>query len=369
MKSRVIGRISVAVCIGVQVAFGPTAGKSQHSATVSRPGVFFNWSSRDSISISVVTTTEVVETMTSGRRRHHVLVPGSQQLLEPDVPDLPVIRRLIAIPECDSLAIEVHAGETYEIPRAELESVDPRAERDSRFWAADTYFPRRSVEIEYIGTIRGQKFAAIRFYPVRFNPRRKKLEVSPELTARFRPVNPRSEVVVNSGPMQPVLASVLANYEVSPAPSMGVQLGAVAHSMTGGSVYWASSSEDDWEAAAGDVIANGAADYLIIAGDELDSTLVDTLAARRADYNGLNVAVVKMSQISTSPDVSTTPPIIRGLIDSVYQSESAGHMAMEDLATCCSLETHSIRASTLWFRHLTGSRHLNTALRPMHITG
>ncbi len=50
---------------------------------------------------------------------------------------------------------------------------------------------------------------------------------------------------------------------------------------------------------------------MIVTDSLANSTLIDTLALRRASYNGFNVAIAKVSQIDASPDTVNTPVAIR----------------------------------------------------------
>ncbi len=66
---------------------------------------------------------------------------------------------------------------------------------------------------------------------------------------------------------------------------------------------------------------------MIVTDSLAGSSLIDTLALRRASYNGFNVAIATLSQIDAAPDTIDTPVAIRAMIDSVYSSQTAGHMS------------------------------------------
>ncbi len=103
-----------------------------------------------------------------------------------------------------------------------------------------------------------------------------------------------------------------------------------------GQVCWCDSPDDDWNDAADYINSNCAADYLIIVADELladaaDSSLVEQLAAKRAEFNGFNVAIARMGQIDSTPDNATTPTLIRNFVEAIYDAQTAGHMEDERL--------------------------------------
>ena len=70
---------------------------------------------------------------------------------------------------------------------------------------------------------------------------------------------------------------------------------------------------------------------MIIAGeviaDSADTALVSSLAQKRSDYNGFNVAIISVPQIDSDPDTADTPEAIRDLIKGIYDAQTAMHMA------------------------------------------
>ncbi|MFQ5473664.1 MAG: hypothetical protein ACE5FA_12375, partial [Dehalococcoidia bacterium] len=130
----------------------------------------------------------------------------------------------------------------------------------------------------------------------------------------------RGPIRKDTGPMSSVLSRILVSGGAEPAASSPM-VGPMASAGTG-TVTWVTGS--NWTQAAQSAIAANT-DYLMIMADALSDSLVGELATKRATFNGLNVSIVKMSQIDANPDTTTTPNTIRALIKTVYDSRSAGH--------------------------------------------
>ena len=120
-----------------------------------------------------------------GEPFQRIEVPGAGKTNETGSPELPYIRQLIAIPECDDVILTVNIiGETdfsnYNIyPAPGYEEVqEPGGAtymqevfyKDEVVYAQDTYFTGMNAEIVSTGYLRDQKYAEVYLYPVQFNP-------------------------------------------------------------------------------------------------------------------------------------------------------------------------------------------------------
>lgn len=289
-------------------------------------------SNRDSTNIGLrLGELQVIGQRGAGEVQHNLRLTGAGTLGRAGAPALPILRRLLAVPPCRSIELDLKVHASYVLEGVNV-APDSRGSLDESIYSANADFPESPVQIESIGYVRAQRVATIPICPFRFNPQTKQLVVLEDVEIVARSVDPSGEVAANAGPMESVLSAAVANYEALGAmPVQRLQQGPLLASGLG-QVCWCETADNDWQTAAGYVIANCAADYLIVASSEADSALVDSLAQRRADYNDFNVAIVKMDQIATSPDTSATPVAIRSLIDSVYASGTAAHMGDGKLA-------------------------------------
>lgn len=258
----------------------------------------------------------------------YVNIAGSTDHIDIAGAELPVIRKLIAIPNCDrvELFVEVSKLETIDAVTVRAPSANPVArESDHARRKGATQEWARVVDIQYA---RGQALARVEIYPVRYDAARKRITSPREIRLRLKPANPRGPIAVNTGPLQSALSAVVPNLaNSSPATSdRGQQI-----IQSAGSVCWCPTDDDDWEAAADYISANCGPDYLIIVADELlnsatDSSLVEQLALKRAEFNGFNVAIARMGQIDSTPHNTGSPPLMRNFVEAIYDDASAGHM-------------------------------------------
>ena len=134
-----------------------------------------------------------------------------------------------------------------------------------------------------------------------------------ELSMRVtEPTGPRHHHV---GPMQ----AVAQRHFLVEDQSGDQALTGMGHSglltSSSGQVVWCTGN--DWRSTAESAIQSEV-DYLIVMADALSDSLVEELATHRADENGLNVAIAKLSQIDQSPNVDTTPDTLRSFIKKIY---------------------------------------------------
>lgn len=136
-------------------------------------------------------------------------IPDADVMTEQGLPHVPMITKLIAIPDCDEVSISV-------VPSNELEFADydvipaPRYERkewpdgshsmvevfeeNKSAYSSDAYFPEKYGDIVEIGYVREQKLARVAIYPIQFNPVRKTLRVFTDFDITLSIVGPSSPV-------------------------------------------------------------------------------------------------------------------------------------------------------------------------------
>ncbi len=291
-------------------------------------------SRRDFVEIRYqIPTPRLSSTRRNGQSYGQVDLAGSvtHSPLEPG--QLPVIRQFVAIPQCDGVELEVEVFDLetrrdVDLPSRPVDAL--AADEGSRRQGNGRGDWARIVDIQHA---RGQALARVEVYPVKYEPEKRILHSPREIRLRLKPVNPRGPVAVNTGPLQSALGAVVPNLDGAvgsrPSPKARVV-------QSSGQVCWCDSPDDDWQDAADYINSNCAADYLIIVADELltdaaDSSLVEQLAAKRAEFNGFNVAIARMGQIDSTPDNTTTPTLIRNLVEAIYDAQTAGHMEDERL--------------------------------------
>lgn len=133
-----------------------------------------------------------------------ISIPGHIPVSEVGNPSLPVLSKLITIPEGSSYEVKITnvksarirpsarriRGELY--PVQESETKDRQAERppfriNKEIYSSRRLIPSDTVTIEPLGIARGKRIAALTVRPVRYNPRSKSIEVitSMEISIAF----------------------------------------------------------------------------------------------------------------------------------------------------------------------------------------
>jgi hypothetical protein len=125
---------------------------------------------------------------------YRLLIPGHMPTSEVGKPELPVLSRLIEIPDGYSGKIRISDVRTSEMkpsrkrfkgvlyPVQESETKDDQQRRhpftmDKTTYAARSYLKSDTVSIESIGIVRHKKLASVLISPVRYNPHTNKLSV------------------------------------------------------------------------------------------------------------------------------------------------------------------------------------------------
>jgi hypothetical protein len=113
-----------------------------------------------------------------------LLVSG--QSTEEGKPLLPVIREFFEIPENGEVSLTVKNFTKKEItltyPIYPLQPPIPKTGEkppftiDKEFYSTDAYYPEKLADIVFIGHIRGRRVIVFEVYPIRYNPRKNKIE-------------------------------------------------------------------------------------------------------------------------------------------------------------------------------------------------
>ncbi|OQX79496.1 MAG: hypothetical protein B6D64_04815 [Bacteroidetes bacterium 4484_276] len=236
-------------------------------------------------------------------------IPGAGKASETGEPELPYIRQLIAIPECDDVILTVNiTGQVdfnnYNIyPAPDYEEVqDPNGgvylqevfSKDETVYAQNTYLPGTDAEIVSTGYLRGQKYAEVYLYPVQFNPVTQQIDVYTHYQVSLTFTNPTTAVNVNTGIFNNVATNTMLNYV-----SSGIRASINDNVQGNGNVQWITLADT---AEACTIVV----DYLIICAEDFfqpdePGSEVLRIANHRATYNGFDVAILSVENILLSP--------------------------------------------------------------------
>jgi hypothetical protein len=273
-----------------------------------------------------------------GTTYQRINIPGSGKTVITGEPEMPIIRQLIAIPECDDVTLtiavmgQMSMNNYYIYPVPELVEVqNPNstvylAEQfyiDQAAYNTNQNYPPVNAEIKSFGYLRDQKYAEVYIYPVQFNPVTQQLQITTnyELTLNF--INPSTAVNVNTGIFNNVATNAMLNYV-----SSGMTASINDRPGWTGNIEWITLTDT---AQACTIVA----DYLIITDDIFyDPTNPDAellkIAQHRAEYNGLDIAIVKVEEVLGLPFSWTNIDYIyeqkiRSFIKRVYEGANANH--------------------------------------------
>ena len=310
------------------------------SSTPAQPDVQLIVSENSNVSFSVDVYGMYSENITEqGTTYQRINIPGSGKTFITGEPEMPIIRQLIAIPECDdvTLTISVTGQMTmnnyyiYPVPElVEVQNPDSTVFLAEQFYIDQTAYntnqnyPPVNAEIKSFGYLRDQKYAEVYIYPVQFNPATQQLQITTnyELTLNF--INPSTAVNVNTGIFNNVATNAMLNYV-----SSGMTASINDRPGWTGNIEWITLTDT---AQACTIVA----DYLIITDDIFyDPTNPDAellkIAQHRAEYNGFDIAIVKVEDIlNVFPPYPPYPQYylekkIRNFIKRVYEGANANH--------------------------------------------
>ena len=123
-----------------------------------------------------------------------ISIPGHNPTSEPGKPELPVLSRLISVPENSTISIKISEIKTEKIvpainnfkgllyPRQPGATKDFQKQRGDFIFNKSEYSKRGiiksdTVRVEYIGKVRNRQLASLLIYPVRYNPYSNEIEV------------------------------------------------------------------------------------------------------------------------------------------------------------------------------------------------
>lgn len=312
----------VALLCSLGVAQGYWVPFPEGSSSPEPPNIAVVEETQEWITIDIrIPGISVDEVEEDGRILHKISVPEYFYTKEVGKPRLPVISALIAIPNDVDIEIVILDSATSVLPEDNIYPVPRWVEHtgpsgyswleeeftiDEEFYNLDTLYTSYLVRL-HTGNIRKQRIAHLKVFPFQYNPSTDELRCYPYFRIRLSYLGSGSMSYMGTGPLEKVCRNVILNYKGGPLPS-GPEPGEKG-TVTRPDNPWSSTVY---------------ADYLIMVQRELyNSTVVDSFAQWKADYDGFDVAVVE------APWVGPVNRIIAEIHDNIqcaYYNWVAPHM-------------------------------------------
>lgn len=251
-------------------------------------------------------------------------------------PEIPVLRAMIAVPDCYEYRLDIITSDPITVGGARVAPAPrPTVKRDGAieyvsdvftldegFYTQRVDYPHTRGVVKSDGWIRGQRYLVLELHPIICNPGDSSLSCVGQITIDVILEEPRTTNFAGLGPLEPAARSVIRNYDGrGHLPSQ--------HSRTTcPNTTWA------WCSTVAEC-ENLGTDYLMIIEDGLADTMPASpaefspvwLARKRASFDCLNVALVKTSDIADP----IGPEAIKAFIDSLYHTASAENVVDDHL--------------------------------------
>ena len=264
-----------------------------------------------------------------------VLIPEHTRMDSVGYPEVPIVSFVIAIPECGDIDLNIAVLDSTIIdsiniyPAPELIEVttpegytylEEQFTINNTLYNTDEYFPGYSGELFDRGAVRAQHCIRINLYPVQFNPVQQEIVAYSKLNIYITFSDVVGSINEDVGLFNEVCGYSMINYN-SNGLSATVNCGIIDPDTE--EPQWVETFSD---CPYGKYISQNC-DYLIVTHHSFwNNQFIQQLADKRADYSGLNVVIVKMSDIETqiiSTDDSAEKLLF--LIQNTYNWGSADH--------------------------------------------
>jgi hypothetical protein len=308
--------------------------------TKTEPTVTLASSNNNNVSFSIKINGMLVADKKVGETAYQLLsIPDGELMMQEGSPQVPMITKLIAIPDCDNVSISVTYSnklgfEKYNIlpaPRFEKKKGQDGSdsqvevfEENKSMYSSNAEFPGKYGEILETGYVRGQKVARVAIYPVQFNPISKTINAFTDFNINLTFVNPSSSVNKELGIFRNMMHHTALNYELSGISASTKIIGSASvkslSKVAAGSVTRITNLN---------LLVGPSAmpvDYLIITHPNLfNSNSLTTLANHRKDYNGYDVAIIQVDSILFNRYSGPHYQDIRDFVSDVYLTGRANH--------------------------------------------
>jgi len=197
------------------------------TTTATEPGIEVQESNISRVEFEVAVygmSVEVVEH--EGSTYQRLNIPEYLWSEQVGAPEVPVIRALVAIPECADIILEVTTTDStmrdnfkvYPVPElVDDESSDgflkERFTLNTDLYAANAFYPGKKAEVLTTGYIRDQRIAQVAVYPVQFNPVSDLIRAYFHFQVQLSFTSPSGTLLKNVGPFEKICRSNIINYE------------------------------------------------------------------------------------------------------------------------------------------------------------
>lgn len=267
---------------------------------------------------------------------YRVQIKNHSRMDSAGLPEMPIVSFLIAIPECDSVKLNLTLMDSisfsdYNVypapelvpdttPGGAIALVEQFTYNRSAY-ETDAMFPGYIGEAVDKGAIRAQNVVRVLLYPVQFNPVKKTIMAYSDIEVSLSFYNSNGNIQQDVGIFNEVVGNTLINYQ-SNGLNASVSCGAGLENS--GNWYYVDSLPNQR--------IDSACDYVIITHDSLYYTeagqeAIDSLAAHRANFNGFDVAIITTKTIKDDilPVYLDEFEKIKKLIENTYNSNNANH--------------------------------------------
>lgn len=192
------------------------------------PNYEISASALSSISLSVATGGfEVKARYHSGDKFQRLSLLGESFTSEVGKPELPVVRVMLAIPDCESYSLQVELGDSTDYSGATVWPVPGHAVGyedeyqyvyevfaiDEASYQDDALYPNGAAIIAEDGWVRDQRYVILELHPILYNPALSLLRCYSSLSVDIRFENPVETNIRGVGPLEAACRSVIANYD------------------------------------------------------------------------------------------------------------------------------------------------------------
>jgi len=223
------------------------------------------------------------------------------------LPEVPIVSFLVAIPQCDSVYLNVDLKDSTKINNINIYPA-PALTPDTTAGGAialveefaynrtayetNAYFPGKLAQAIDKGAIRNQNVVRVVLYPVQFNPVTKTVNAFSKYKITLTFENPTEAINNDVGIFNEVVGNSLINYNSN---GLNASINWGAGYIKSGTYKWVTSFSNGY--------IDDSCDYLIITNqnfytDTVAKNEIEKLANHRAGFNGFDVAITKMGTIN-----------------------------------------------------------------------
>jgi len=216
-------------CFFNQSSYGQERWISFSSPVKSKPVFNLQYSGNEKVLFTVeIVGMGIRDILEQGGNYQRVMVPDQRVYEKVGFPEIPVVRQLIAIPDCDDVKLTVTPMDCIELEGYYIYPVPRRVERyapdgyvypeeeftiNDHVYSVDCYFPNYYGRFSESGSIREQRVISVEIYPIQFNPIAKKIRIYSSLKIELNFISPKSAVVKNVGPFLKACSATILNYK------------------------------------------------------------------------------------------------------------------------------------------------------------